>query len=59
MAAPIDTSIIRLSRSLGNQRLVADFKAGDKPFSVREQFVVFADKAPEIYTYKLLNYLSA
>jgi glutaminyl-peptide cyclotransferase len=31
------------------------FKAGDKPFSVREQFVVFADKAPDIYTYKLLN----
>ena len=41
--------------SLGNQRLVADFKAGDKPFSIREQFVVFADKAPDIYTYKLIN----
>ena len=41
--------------SLGNQRLVADFKVGDKPFSIREQFVVFADKAPEIYTYKLIN----
>ena len=41
--------------SLGNQRLVADFKAGDKPFSIRKQFVVFADKAPDIYTYKLIN----
>ena len=41
--------------SLGNQRLVADFKVGDKPFSIREQFVVFADKAPDIYTYKLIN----
>ena len=41
--------------SLGNQRLVADFKVGDKPFSIREQFVVFTDKAPDIYTYKLIN----
>lgn len=41
--------------SLGNQRFVADFKVGDKPFSIREQFVVFADKAPDIYTYKLIN----
>ncbi|MDG1823581.1 MAG: glutaminyl-peptide cyclotransferase [Flavobacteriaceae bacterium] len=41
--------------SLGNQRLVADFKAGSKPFSIQEQFVVFADKAPDIYTYKLIN----
>ena len=41
--------------SLGNHRLVANFKVGDKPFSVREQFTVFADKSPEIYTYKLIN----
>ena len=30
-------------------------QAGDKPFSVREQFVVFADTPPDIYTYRLLN----
>ena len=41
--------------TFGNHLLVADFLAGDKPFSVREQFVVFADTPPEIYTYKLLN----
>ena len=41
--------------SLGNHRLVANFTVGDKPFSIREQFTVFADKSPEIYTYKLLN----
>ena len=41
--------------SLGNHRLVATFKVGEKPFSIREQFTVFADKSPEIYTYKLIN----
>ena len=41
--------------SLGNHRLVANFKVGEKPFSIREQFTVFADKSPEIYTYKLIN----
>ena len=41
--------------ALGNQRLVVDFKAGDKPFSIRKQFVVFSKKAPDIYTYKLRN----
>ena len=41
--------------SLGNHRLVANFTVGDKSFSIREQFTVFADKSPEIYTYKLLN----
>jgi glutamine cyclotransferase len=51
---PIDDQYT-IIRSLGNQRLVADFKAADKPFSIRKQFVVFADKAPDIYTYKLIN----
>lgn len=51
---PIDDHYT-ITGSLGNQRLVADFKVGDKPFSIREQFVVFADKAPDIYTYKLIN----
>lgn len=51
---PIDDQYTIIG-SLGNQRLVADFKVGDKPFSIREQFVVFADKAPDIYTYKLIN----
>jgi glutamine cyclotransferase len=51
---PIDNQYT-IIESLGNQSLVADFKAGDKSFSVREQFVVFANKAPDIYTYKLLN----
>jgi glutamine cyclotransferase len=41
--------------SLGIHRLVANFKVGEKPFSIREQFTVFADKSPEIYTYKLIN----
>jgi glutamine cyclotransferase len=51
---PIDDQYT-IIRSLGNQRLVADFKTADNPFSIREQFVVFADKAPDIYTYKLIN----
>ena len=51
---PID-DYYTVIESLGNQRLVADFTAGDKAFSIRERFVVFADKAPDIYTYKLIN----
>ena len=42
-------------KSLGNQSLVAEFKVDNKLFSVREQFTVFANKKPEIYSYRLVK----
>ncbi|GIR50876.1 MAG: hypothetical protein CM15mP59_6180 [Flavobacteriaceae bacterium] len=35
--------------------MIAKFNVDSKPFSVEEKFTVFAEEAPEIYTYKLIN----
>ena len=50
----VDSSF-KVINSLGNHRLIAKFNVDSKPFSVEKKFTVFAEEAPEIYTYKLIN----